>query len=70
MRITDRMIVPSGIGPDPADVRYCERCKEEVFFVAQRVMVLSPSGARSMRLWACEKHPLPDTVTDQPDATE
>lgn len=48
-----------------SDVRRCRDCGENTFHDAQKVMVYSKAGARSVWLWACEKHPLPDAVTDE-----
>lgn len=70
MRITDRMLVPEGVRDGDADLFLCHPCGTRTWHVPQKVMVFSASGARSMRLWACEKHPLPDTVTDNPEETE
>jgi hypothetical protein len=66
MRITDRMVVSEGVGFTEADVRKCLKCGHDSFFVPQRVTVFSKGGARRMNLWTCEKHPLPDTITDDP----
>jgi hypothetical protein len=67
MKITAQMVVPEIVRDDEATVKHCKEDQSPMFHVPQKVMVLSPSGARSMRLWACEKHPLPDTITDQPE---
>jgi len=67
VKITASMLVPEHIRDDDAFIRRCPKCGERTFHAPQRVMVMSASGARSMRLWACEAHPLPDFVTDTPD---
>lgn len=65
MKITSGMVVPKLSPDDDALIRACPDCDTKVFFVPQKVMVLSRRGVRSMRLWACETHPLPETITDQ-----
>lgn len=67
MRIRQSMLVPEGTPDDAADVRTCKVEGERTWHVPQKVMVFSAGGARSMRLWTCENHPLPATITDQPD---
>jgi ribosomal protein L37E len=66
MKITETMLVADGVKDDEADTRRCSQCGGNAFFVPQRVMVFSGSGARRMRLWACEIHPLPEQITDEP----
>jgi hypothetical protein len=67
MRLTAKDVVADGVKSHEADIRPCASCKGVSFHVPQEVMVLSASGARKMRLWTCEQHPLPDTITDNPD---
>ena len=68
VRITDAMVVASDkIPDDAADMRWCPKSSTLEPFVVQRVLVFSAGGARTMRLWGCEKHPLPDMVSDDPD---
>ena len=68
MRITSAMVVASeNIGDDAVDIRHCRKSGTLEPFTVQHVMVLSAGGARRMRLWGCEKHPLPDMVSDDPD---
>jgi hypothetical protein len=69
MKITGTMVVPESALMGAFDLHYCSVEKARTFHVPQQVMVLSKSGARTMRLWACENHPLPDTVTDDPSDT-
>lgn len=66
VRILDSQVVPDSVTDDAADMRRCVACGRKVFHTPQRVMVLSASGARSMRLWTCEVHRLPDMITDVP----
>jgi hypothetical protein len=47
------------------DVRRCAACGTNTFHDAVQRMVMSPSGARTMWLWQCENHPLPDMVVDE-----
>jgi len=56
---------PAPAGP-MADVKFCPECKANTFHDSVVRMVYSPGGARSMWLWQCEKHPLPETVVDEP----
>lgn len=66
MRLTSAMIVPDAVADDDARIRQCPQCGVPTWHAPQKVMVLSASGARSMRLWTCEQHPLPGTITDDP----
>jgi hypothetical protein len=66
VRITDNMVVADSVPDSDAIIRNCPE-EGPAFHVPQKVMVLSAGGARSMRLWTCEKHPLPRTITDVPD---
>ena len=61
------MVVSDAVKDDAADLRKCPVDGAQAFYVPQKVMVLSKGGARSMRLWACEQHPLPATITDDPN---
>lgn len=70
MKLTSAMIVPEGTREDDAIVRTCGKEGIKTFHVPQKVMVLSAGGARSMRLWTCENHPLPAMVTDDPEKDE
>jgi hypothetical protein len=64
MRIIDSMLVGASVADNQADVRPCAQCGTQSFHVPQSVLVMSASGARRMRLWVCEQHPLPEHVTD------
>lgn len=66
MRITDVMVVSKSVGNDKSDLRLCSKCGHDNYFIPQKVVVLSKSGARRMRLWACEIHPLPSIISDDP----
>lgn len=67
MKITSHDVVPDSTDDDDAIIRPCAECEQNSFHVPQKRMVFGPGGARSMRLWACETHPLPRMITDQPD---
>ena len=70
MRIKANMIVPPGTRDDDAIPLPCLEEKGAItFHVPQKVMVFSAGGARSMKLWACENHPFPEIVTDDPLTT-
>lgn len=69
MKLTTAMVVPEG-NTEEAVIRTCRVENEPTFHVPQRVMVFSAGGARSMTLWACESHPLPDTITDDPNSEQ
>lgn len=66
MRITDQIVVPASTPDFDAVLRNCRECSKTSWHVPQKVMVMSAGGTRSMRLWACEAHPLPQFVTDDP----
>lgn len=54
------------VAPEGAqDVKRCDECGTNTFHDAVQRMVYSPGGARTMWLWQCEKHPLPDPVVDE-----
>lgn len=67
MRITADLVVPEGTDELDARIKVCAKCGVPTWFTPQTVMVLSASGARSMVLWTCEEHPLPQAVTDLPE---
>lgn len=46
------------------DVRTCTECGSKSFHDAVQRMLFSPSGARTVWLWQCENHPLPEIVTE------
>jgi hypothetical protein len=46
------------------DVRKCGLCGTNTFHDAVQRMVLSSSGARTLWLWQCEQHPLPEIVSE------
>ena len=48
-----------------ADVQFCSDCGQNSFHDAVKRMLYSPGGARSVILWQCEKHPLPDPVVEE-----
>lgn len=56
-------VVGDDVPNSAADVRACSVCKTSTFFVPHMVLVLTPGGARRMRLWFCEQHPFPENVT-------
>lgn len=66
MRITNTDVVPDIVEDGETTVKHCGPCFGATRHMPARVMLLSPSGARRMRLWECPNHPLPDYVTDQP----
>lgn len=65
MKLTSAMVVPEG-NIEEAVIRTCRVDGKKTFHTPQRVMVYSAGGARRMTLWACEEHPLPDSITDDP----
>ena len=67
MKITSSMIVSDAVADTEADLRQCRTENRPSFHVPQTVMVYSSGGARKMRLWSCENHPLPDSITDKDD---
>jgi hypothetical protein len=63
---TEGATVKIEVAPQGAqDVRWCPECKAQTFWDSAERMVFSPSGARRMWLWQCEKHPLPEIVNDE-----
>lgn len=57
--------VHPGTKDDAADVLRCEECGTNTFHVVQKVMVYTSGGARSVRIWTCEDHPAPESITDE-----
>jgi hypothetical protein len=57
-------LVPEGTPDHDFKVLPCKECGEKAVFQPQSVMYFSTAGARRLKLWSCEKHPLPDMVNE------
>ena len=68
LKITSAMLVPEGTDLTDAIIRTCKVCGEKSFHIPSHVTVMSKGGARGMTLWFCENHPIPEFITDEPDA--
>ena len=60
MNVTRGMVVADSVSDDAADVRRCRVSQTPDFHVVVERLVYSSGGARRMRLWSCETHPLPE----------
>lgn len=70
MKITDEMIVSDDVENDALGDLYCYHCCRDSLFTVQTIFVFRDGEVIRMRLWGCQIHPLPSTITDDSEVEE